>query len=89
MWISTVGVCFHQKAELKKLLCEKLGPEAVGAAGYDGMPAAENPSGLTPEETFIEEEIPGASEGWVDVRVEQQAAPAEELMVGRAVACRF
>ncbi|PHJ24959.1 transmembrane protein [Cystoisospora suis] len=71
----------RKKAELKKLLLEKLGPEALGGEDYNTMPAAEDASALTPEESFIVEEIPGASEGWVDVRVEQQAAPVEEKMM--------
>lgn len=79
---SFVCRCSSQKAELKKLVLEKLGPEALGGENYNAMPAVEDASPLTPEESFLVEEIPGASEGWVDVRVEQQAAPVEEKMVG-------
>ncbi|PFH35431.1 hypothetical protein BESB_063180 [Besnoitia besnoiti] len=59
----------RKKEAMKKLLREKLGPDA----GFDDEPAP-------PAEVPVKD-VPGAEEGWVDIQVEQQSAPAEEMMM--------
>ncbi|KFG61285.1 putative transmembrane protein [Toxoplasma gondii RUB] len=63
-----------QKEAMKKLLREKLGPEA----GFD---TDDSPAGAESSDTLAAEPVPGAEDGWVDVRVDQQSAPAEEAMM--------
>ncbi|CBZ50168.1 conserved hypothetical protein [Neospora caninum Liverpool] len=63
-----------KKEAMKKLLREKLGPEA----GFDNEAS---PAGAEPIDVLAAEPVPGAEDGWVDFRVEQQTAPAEAAMM--------